>query len=331
MNARQTFRHFAWSSRAHGRGVTLIELMVSLVIGLLLIAGAVTVYLQSRNTYRVTETVARLQEVARYALNIVEPDVRLAGFWGLTNRPDFIENLGAPGDTQQAVAAGIGSDCGNNWIVDVAQFVDGRDADNTGGSGYDFNCNPPASVTPAVSSDVLIVRRASSDVRALTAGRVQIQTNRMRGVIFKDGALPAGFGAAPASETRDLLVHAYYINNGGVGPNGLAQFELRRRTLQGTSTIDESIIPGVQDLQVQFGVDTNGDGNADLYVDPESVPAAGRITSARIWLLVVAEDLEVGFVDTTDYEYANADHGVFNDSRRRILISKTIQIRNSRV
>ena len=73
-------RHFA-------RGVSLIELMVALIIGALLIAGAVTVFLQSRNTYRANDMVSRMQEAGRYALDVIAPDVRLAGFWGLTNRP----------------------------------------------------------------------------------------------------------------------------------------------------------------------------------------------------------------------------------------------------
>lgn len=310
------------------RGVSLIELMVSLVIGLLLIAGAVTVYMQSRNTYRVNEAAARLQEVARYALNIIEPDVRLAGFWGLTNRADFVENRGGVADAQQAVDVGVTDNCGNNWTVDLGQFADGRDATDTAGSGYDLLCG---ATDPVSWADVLIIRRASSNVRPLTNGRMQIQTNRMRGVIFDDGALPAGFGAAPASETRDLVVHAYYVSEVLPSPNGIRQFQLRRQTLVGGPAVDDvEIIPGIEDLQVQFGVDTTGDGNADQYVDPESVPAGGRIAAVRIWMLVVAEDREIGFTNDKDFSYANATHGVLADDRRRVLMSKTIQIRNSR-
>ena len=80
-------------------GVSLVELMVSLVIGSLLIIGAVTVYMQSRNTYRTTDSASRLQETARFAMDVLEPDVRMAGFWGLTNRADFIDNRGTPAET----------------------------------------------------------------------------------------------------------------------------------------------------------------------------------------------------------------------------------------
>ncbi len=64
-------------------GMTLIELMVSMLIGLFLVLGAVTVYNQGRQNYTVNEGVARLQENLRFALDVFEPDIRLAGFWGM--------------------------------------------------------------------------------------------------------------------------------------------------------------------------------------------------------------------------------------------------------
>lgn len=311
-------------------GVSLIELMVALVIGSLLIIGAVTVYMQSRNTYRTNETTARLQEIARYALDNIEPDVRLAGFWGLTNRPDFIDNRATPADTREAVDADVGTNCGVNWSVDVTMPIDGRDAQATGGTGYDLGC---AGTDPVDWSDVLIVRRASSNTVAPATNRMQIQSNRMRAVIFNDGALPAGFDAA-SSETRDLYVHAYYVSEVLPSPNGIRQYALRRQTLvpdaSGPIIRDEEIVPGVEDLQVQFGIDDGPlDGNVDRYVNPGAVPVGARIASVRIWLLVIAEDIEVGFANDRDWEYANADHGPQNDPRRRTLISKTIQIRNA--
>ena len=89
------------------RGLSLIELMVALTIGALMLAGAVTVYMQSRNTYRTNDAASRMQEVGRYALDVISPDVRLAGFWGLTNRPDSFSNG----------AGAVANDCGGNFTV----------------------------------------------------------------------------------------------------------------------------------------------------------------------------------------------------------------------
>ena len=65
------------------RGVSLIELMVAMLISLFLLLGAVTVFNQSQSTYRASESVARLQETARLAMNVVETDIRMANFWGM--------------------------------------------------------------------------------------------------------------------------------------------------------------------------------------------------------------------------------------------------------
>jgi len=305
------------------RGLSLIELMVALVIGLLLLAGALTVYMQSRSTYRTNDVASRMQEVGRYALDVIGPDVRLAGFWGLTNRPaSFTNGAGA-----------VGGDCGGNWAVNVALPIEGRDAKATGGNGYDLACAVTAGVTAVDWADVLIVRRAATETAALEDGRLQVQSNREAAALFSDGVRPANFGAGTQSETHNLISEAYYVGE-GAAVNGLRQFSLRRQTLigGGPSMRDDEVIPGVQDLQVQFGLDVNGDGTVERYVNPEDpIPAGARIATVQLWLLVVAEEREVGFTDDHTYSYANADQkdDVFHDNRRRVLMTKTIQIRNA--
>ena len=66
------------------RGMTLIELMVGLAIGAFLMIGAIATFMQSRTTFRVAESVARLQENARFALDVLEHEIRMAQYWGLT-------------------------------------------------------------------------------------------------------------------------------------------------------------------------------------------------------------------------------------------------------
>lgn len=60
-------------------GLTLVEIMVSLTIGLIVLAAIGSVYLGSRQTYRVQEDNARLQEAGRYALEVIGRSVRQAG------------------------------------------------------------------------------------------------------------------------------------------------------------------------------------------------------------------------------------------------------------
>ena len=73
------------NDRCGQRGLSLIELIVALGIGLFLIVGALTVYAQSRSTYGINESIARLQENGRYFFDVVEPDIRMAGYAGCVN------------------------------------------------------------------------------------------------------------------------------------------------------------------------------------------------------------------------------------------------------
>ncbi len=83
-----TRKHFVQPQRRAQSGVTLIELMVALAIGAFLMIGAITVFMQSRTTFRVTESLSRLQENGRFALDALEPDIRMARYWGLTTRTE---------------------------------------------------------------------------------------------------------------------------------------------------------------------------------------------------------------------------------------------------
>ena len=77
--------------RRHEYGLTLIELMVAMMIGLFLALGSVTVFTQSRASYRTSDAQARLQENLRFVMDTLEPDVRLARFWGRHNAPGLVQ------------------------------------------------------------------------------------------------------------------------------------------------------------------------------------------------------------------------------------------------
>jgi len=68
------------SRRQHG--VTLIELMVALVVGLLVLGALIKVYVDMSSMYRFNEGLARVQENGRFALEFIRRDARKAGFWG---------------------------------------------------------------------------------------------------------------------------------------------------------------------------------------------------------------------------------------------------------
>lgn len=67
-------------ARSAERGFSLIELMISMVLGLILITGVINLFLASSQTYRLQDAMFRVQESGRFALDFVLRDLRSAGF-----------------------------------------------------------------------------------------------------------------------------------------------------------------------------------------------------------------------------------------------------------
>ena len=61
------------------RGFSLIELMIALVLGLLVTGALIQLFLANKVTYTVSDGLVRAQESARYAMTIVNRDLRMAG------------------------------------------------------------------------------------------------------------------------------------------------------------------------------------------------------------------------------------------------------------
>jgi type IV pilus assembly protein PilW len=151
------------------RGVTLVELLVSLALGLLLTAGIIRVFAGNRVTYAFTESLSRIQENARFSLDHMAYTTRMAGYSGCLSDVAVHNNL---------------NDAGNAFKYDIENGVQGYDANGTG-VGETFapaatNPAPPgvaANWSPALpdelkdvviaGSDVLVVRGISGSANGL--------------------------------------------------------------------------------------------------------------------------------------------------------------------
>jgi type IV pilus assembly protein PilW len=335
-------------------GFSLVELLVALAIGSFLIAGAVTIYSRSRNSFTVNEQNARLQETARYVLSVMEPELQSAGMFGFSNRPeDFffraagVERAVAQLRGDDPALAAVGADaheCGDNFPLDLLNTIQGSE------NSYTLGCAAEGAGAVA-DTDTVTIRRASTDaVAAADATRLQIQTNRLqpnRQSIFLAAAAPDS--ASTVNQLRDLVVATYYVaQQSETNPNVPA---LRVKQLAaGPTWDDQEVIRGVEDLQVQFGIDTGedlngdgapddeaGDGVADFvsgftrrYVNPDDpLLASAQVTSVRFWVRVRSDDPEPGFVDNRNYVYGTTDFTP-NDNFRRVLVSRTVYLRNAR-
>lgn len=319
------------SYRRWQQGVGIIELLVALVLSAILIAGAATIYAQSRNTFRSSEEVARLQETARYAMSFLETDLRMANYWGLSNRADYITNRAGQPDAPSD--AWVNDLCGANWPINLDRFVEAYDA-----SKGDLSCIDAI----AADSDVLVVRRVAeaAEESTLLGNTLYVQSSRLQGTMFvadgscadpgDAGCIPAGY-LPPLSRSAAVMVHGYYIANNAAGIPSLR----RVRLTTGPDVTDEEIIPGVEDFQVELGVDNDGDTTADYFAAADIVPTNASVVAVRIWVRVRSATPDFRFLDDRTYTYSNND-GFTPDATgdanrfRRMLVSKTIQLRNTR-
>src|SRR5690606_24678346 len=60
-------------------GFTLIELMIALLLGLLVMGAAISIFLSNRQAYTATEGLGRVQENVRFAFELMARDIREAG------------------------------------------------------------------------------------------------------------------------------------------------------------------------------------------------------------------------------------------------------------
>ncbi|MBV6423729.1 MAG: hypothetical protein NAOJABEB_01536 [Steroidobacteraceae bacterium] len=348
------------------KGLSLIELLVALAIGSVLIVGAVYVYSQSRSTYRVNDTISRLQEDVRYVLSVIEPDVQLAGYYGFSNMPDDFKYISG-GSTStyttasrmqaaDAAVAGLTSGfqaCGNNFAVNLIATVEGSN------DSYGLAC-AAAGGGALAGTDRLTVRHAArTPLTVATGGRLQLLVSRLSPTnqyVLSDGNLPTSPALEPNTvQVRDLVVRSFYISRNSVAPTRVGLPALRMKTLVNGGfagpLADTQVMPGVEDLQVQFGIDTGDydndgaidagldeDGNgipdaprgiATRYVNADAVPVGFQVVAVRIWVMMRSSDFQPGFVDGRTYNYAGKSVTP-NDGNRRLLVSRTIQLRNSR-
>jgi type IV pilus assembly protein PilW len=320
----------------HGvRGVSLIEMMVTVVIGSFLLIGVLAIFGQTRTTYRTNDTVGRMQENARFAIMAIEPDLRLAGSWGL-------HNLAA----QVAVPGGVNVTCPDGTDVSAA-VLDPTVAVSARNDDYDDLVPCDAFDDNWLDgSDVLVVRHAGGLPVAAAAGTIQIQSDRDQSNVFDDGAQPMAevcpVPAAPPANpqvrcTYNWVTNYYYV--AGSSSLGATVPSLRRHSIVNGVLTDQELVPGVEDFQVQLGVDTTGDNGVDRYVEPDAdlitVGAAGfdpdaRILAVRIFAMFRAEQGEVGYEDGATYNYADVADYTPADNLRRSLVQKTIFLRNQR-
>lgn len=310
-------------TRRRHRGMTLIEMMVAMAISSVLILGSIQMYAQSRSNYRTVESVARMQENLRFSIDILDDDVRLAGYWGKSGA-----GMQFKGQTNVTITC-QGKDV-TSWVMQPEVPIAALQKE----SKLPADCRGSNARS---NSDVLLIRHAKAN-QSVTAdvGVVQIQSTGSLGEFFDDGNNP--LDASLNGKIFDVAFSAYYISNESKYDASLPS--LRRLHLVGNRIEDQEIIPGVENLQVRFGIKRSGGPEGTLYVDGDDIdPATDTIISARLWLLVRSERNEAGqgYVDHNGpYQIPGStveigptiDANDYPPTFRRMALTRTIVLRN---
>ena len=341
------------------RGISLVEIMVSLLAGLILTAGVIQIYAANKQTYRVADASARMQENARFAMEQLGRDLRMAGFQGcagsvrtivdtLNDTSSFLYNFGvaiqgfeATGASvwTPAVDSSITSPLGGMDIVAVrGVFEDGvaitGQPDNAADCpGASETADLKIGNTTGINVDDTVIagnctRASIFQITGVSGGTLANPPITISHILTPQ---PPPLPAPPGNGTADL--GACYAGNGRLFHITTRVFYIRNNTAgipalyrkDGAGSAEE-LVEGVEDMQILYGVDTDGDGSVNQYLRANDVSNWGLVTGIRISLLL--QSVENNITTAPQPYFFNGTTVTPADRRLRRAFTTTIAVRN---
>lgn len=251
-------RHTAPKAPHPGSGFTLIELLIAMALGLLVVFAVGTVYVSTKQTFRVQDNNSRLQETGRFALEILGQQLRMAGYTDITGYPEArttrswrrrfrtLSIMGCQGGYMNALTSIQPSSC----VAD-----------------------------PNGNDSVLIQYQTLPDPTDPTAALVPYNA--------ANGAGSDCLGQNPGGGGVLLTTNVYRVANGALSCMG-----------RGAVGTWQPIFPGIEQMRVRFGVDSDRDQMVDAYLRPgnayfNTVTNHDNIRSVEICLVVSSDEDKV--------------------------------------
>lgn len=345
------------------KGISLVELMISITIGLILMTGVVQLFLSSRTTFSTQQALARVQESGRLAMEFLSQDIRMAGYMGcmsrnmnftntLNNASDLaynfeigiegLDNVGATIPTGYPTGIVAGTDVlvvrsANGNGVDVTQNNNSAQlfAENT---GVEASCDDgEASYSGLCENDILVVsdctkaRVFQATNLQTTGGSVEVNVVHSGDNTPEPGNAISSWGGnsnpeenfGPDSEIIKMNTTVYYIRNN----TSSGQPSLWQEVNGGTS---QELLEGVENMQLLYGRDSNNDGVPDSYETAASVTAANAwddVSSVRVQLLVQSTEDNL-LQEAQPYTFNSVTNNTPGDRRLRQVFINTVGIRS---
>jgi type IV pilus assembly protein PilW len=295
------------------RGLSLVELMVAMTIGLFLMGAVGIIYVNTSTTSRSSTLESQMNEDAALALELLQQQIRLAGFSNVNNSGDRL------------------------FAGRAVRGCDGGFTNNAAGTAFELlACN-----ATGTGSDAISVRYEASllNSQSVTAAGVQSPGNcAHEGITAWNASAEGAASATPLA----LADNRYYIANDTDGTPSLF-CQGRTGAAFGTAT---ALIPNIEDLQVQYAVTALSTASTPLhhqvagYVDADhaalGTPAVNwsRVAAIRICLLArtarAAPTGDNSINDLGRYIDCNGAVQTATDRFLRRAYLTTIQLRNMR-
>lgn len=358
---RQTPRpHHIHHPRSGCRGLTLVELMVSLAIGLLLTAALSLIFVNNSRTRVETEKTHAQIENGRFATQLLSDDFRLAGYYGefdptplatpaavpdpsLTGAVSLkaamvlpVQGLDNATSLTAGLPAAVAADFKDGTDVLVIRRASGCVAGASGCDAFDTSRN---TYFQTGLCDQQLPGLAAADQVLIGTTATQFTTSNAAVSISGTPAFLAAKDCTSAAEIRSYFVRIYYIANNNQSGDGIPTLKVAE--LGANAWAVSSLVEGIEQLQVEYGLDTSGgdQGAPDSFVTLPGTAAAWRqVTTLRVNLLARNTEASSGYSDTRTYVLgkkldgtgASVDNsfGPFSDGFRRHVYTSTIRLIN---
>lgn len=326
-------------------GFTLIELMIAILLGSLLIILLISLFINSKQSYRMQENLSRLQENGSFAMKFISRDVRMADFWGcLQPTPAGPGNV-PPANLANNIAVGNAADGyfdifatsnlsgGNNNANNGDTIRDGTDTISVKGAA---NSSTASNLTATMANSTSAVQIPNN--HSFSQSEFVLITDCDSGDLFRivnaaENGSTLSHGAAsdrntdpgfikaygPTAQVYHLNFVTYSIQTSAAGDPALF------RNINNTGATE--LVEGVEDMQILYGEDITGaDGIADTYRTADLVNM-DNVVSVRVSLVVSSLDDNL---TTAPVSYTLPGGVIVNstDNRLRQVFTSTIALRN---
>jgi type IV pilus assembly protein PilW len=284
------------------RGFSLVELMIAIALGLFLLATISVVFVNSSRSRDETERANRQIENGRYAMQVMGDDLRLAGFLAAfdVGQANFALPAAKPDPCDTTVA-------GLNAALPLHV------------QGYDGGAALGCIADVKAGTDIVVVRRAAGCVAdaagcsATAAGQAYFQaslcnnnselaSNTLAGQyrLDTDAAklILSARNCVDRAPKMRYLVRIYFVANNDVAGDGIPT--LKRAELNNGAFQVIPIAQGIENLQLEYGIDTNNDGSPDVFTaDPDSKPVCAGAACVQNWANAITAKIHLLARNTT--------------------------------